>query len=84
MLKEIIATIATVLIGISYLPQIIKGYRRKSLRDVSMAFLVIISFGLFSWILYGFVNMDNVFIIANIINLSFALTLVFMKLHYDA
>jgi MtN3 and saliva related transmembrane protein len=83
MIKEIIATIATVLVSSSYIPQIIKGYKTKSLKDLSMSFLAIVGTGVFLWILYGIFNSDPTFIIANAVILLFVITIVAMKMHYD-
>ena len=81
-IKEIIATLATILLASSYIPQIIKGYKTKKLDDVSMGFLVILATGLLFWMLYGFLNEDLIFIIANLVNVSLAVTLIGMKVHY--
>lgn len=82
-MKELLATLATILITVGYLPQIIKAYRTKSMRDVSLAFIVIIALGIFFWLLYGIASGDSTLVLANSIILLFALTLIGMKLRYD-
>ncbi|MBU1975792.1 MAG: hypothetical protein KKG59_05295 [Nanoarchaeota archaeon] len=83
MLREILAAIATILVVSSYIPQIIKGYKTKRLKDVSMYFLIIIFTGVVVWTVYGIVAKDWVFMSANILIMFCSLTLIFMKLHYD-
>jgi MtN3 and saliva related transmembrane protein len=83
MLKEILATGATILVTSSYIPQIAKGLATKSMKDVSMMFLLAIAAGVILWIAYAYVNGDTVFLISNCITGSFAVILIGMKLHYD-
>jgi MtN3 and saliva related transmembrane protein len=83
MLKEIIAILATLCVTVSYIPQIIRGYRRKSLKDVSMGFLVIIAAGVSFWIVYALLDKDLTFLLANIIILLCAIVLIIMKVHYQ-
>lgn len=82
MLREILAIIATILVTVSYVPQIVKGYRTKSLRDVSMWFLCIICLGVAVWIAYGFVARDWTFVIANAFIILLSGSLIVMKLRY--
>lgn len=83
MLKEIIAILATILVTVGYIPQIIKGYKTKTLEDLSMGLLTIIGLGVLLWVFYGILNKDTIFLIANTIILSFLLTLIIMKIYYD-
>jgi MtN3 and saliva related transmembrane protein len=83
MLKEILAIIATVLVTSSYIPQIAKGIATKSMKDVSMMFLLAITLGVLAWICYAVVIGDMVFFIANAVTGLFAITLIGMKLYYD-
>ena len=83
MIKEIIATIATTLVVGSYIPQIIRGYRTKSLRDVSLGFLLIIAAGIVLWGSYAVLNGDFVFLTTNVITFVFLAVLLAMKMMYD-
>ena len=83
MVKELLAAVATATIVISYIPQLIKGYRTKSLQDISWGFLVLLLLGLFAWTFYAILNEDMVFLIANTTILIFGFSLVLMKFHYD-
>ena len=83
MLTELFATMATLLIVSSYIPQIRKGYVTKSLQDVSHSFLIMIVMGVVFWMLYAIMNGDIVFLISNIIVFCLAATLVLMKWYYE-
>jgi MtN3 and saliva related transmembrane protein len=83
MLKTILAALATLCVVSSYIPQIVKGYKTKSLRDVSLAFLIVIIIGTILWICYGFLNQDYVFLTANSVILIFAICLTLMKGIYE-
>ena len=83
MIKTILAALATLCVVSSYIPQIIKGYKTKSLKDISLVFLVVIIAGTILWICYGFLNQDYVFLLANSIILIFAICLTLMKITYE-
>ena len=74
---------AGVLILSGWVDQIYKGYKSKSLKDISMLLLIFISAGVILWLIYGII-VEDVFIIgtniAAIILLSIVLT---MKKKYD-
>ena len=82
-LKDIIAMTATVLIVSGYIPQIIKGYRTKSLKDISWGLLLIVGLGVALWTFYGVLIKDVVFVVANIIILVSISVLTIMKWHYQ-
>lgn len=84
MTKTILATLATLCVVSSYIPQLVKGYKTKSLKDVSLLFLIVIIIGTILWIAYGFINKDYIFLIANLIILLFAFCLIVMKIRYDS
>ena len=82
-LLTILGVAAGVLILTGWVDQIYKGYKSKSLKDVSSFLLIFISAGVILWLIYG-VIVEDVFIIgtniAAIILLSIVLT---MKKKYD-
>jgi len=64
-------------------PAIVKGYKTKSMQDVSLAFLVVIIVGTILWIFYGLLNQDYIFLLANSVILIFAICLTAMKITYE-
>ena len=79
-----IGVIAIVLSSISAVPQIIKIYRTKSARDLSMLQCIFLLIGLLCWLLYGIQIGDAVVIAANSICGTLQLTIILMKLFYDS
>ncbi len=81
--REIIATIAALCVTVGYIPQIIKGFKTKSLKDVSAPFLIIIGVGVALWAFYGRLIRDPPLMIANIVILTFIIVLLSMKFYYQ-
>lgn len=75
--------VAGALTSLGFLPQIIKGYRTKHLRDLSYLMNSMLGIGMCMWLLYGINKKDNVIIAANIAGVAFNLTLIAMKYYYS-
>ena len=69
--------------SIGFIPQLVKGYRTKRLDDVSYLMPIVLTFGMFLWLLYGIVQEDLAIIAANIFAVSCNSLLVFMKKYYE-
>ena len=82
-LLTVIGTLAGIFILSGWVDQIIKGYRTKSLKDVSMYLMVLISVGASLWLFYGFVVNDVYIIGTNITAIGLMMTVLFMKRRYD-
>ncbi|MDX1595757.1 MAG: SemiSWEET family transporter [Nitrosopumilaceae archaeon] len=82
-LLTVIGTLAGIFILSGWVDQIIKGYRTKSLKDVSMYLMVLISVGASLWLFYGFVVNDVYIIGTNITAIGLMMTVLFMKRKYD-
>ncbi len=79
----ILGIAAGILILSGWVEQIIKGYKTKSLKDVSKYLMVFISGGSVLWLIYGIIVFD-VFIIGTNIAAIFLMTIVsFMKKRYE-
>jgi MtN3 and saliva related transmembrane protein len=68
---------------ISFLPQLIRVWRRKSAQDISLAMFLLFSFGLACWLIYGLGIGSVPIVVANIITLTLALAILVLKLRYD-
>lgn len=82
MFITVIGVAAAVLTTFSFVPQIIKVYRNKSARDVSLLTLLQLSSGVFLWIIYGLYRRDPIIIAANSITLVSLLILLFLWCYY--
>ena len=82
-LLTILGTLAGILILSCWVEQIIKGYKTKSLKDVSKFLMIFISAGATLWLLYGII-VDDIFIIGtNIAPIFLMITVLIMKKSYD-
>lgn len=66
----------------SFLPQIVKGYRTKSMQDVSPYLMALFASGTTLWLAYGIFKDDWVIIGANALATAFNLMLLYMKRAY--
>ena len=82
-LLTILGTLAGILILSGWVEQIIKGYKTKSLKDVSKYLMILISAGAGLWLIYGLI-VEDVFIIGtNLAAIALMMTVLIMKRRYD-
>ncbi|MGI0057436.1 MAG: SemiSWEET family sugar transporter [Nitrosarchaeum sp.] len=74
---------AGVLILSGWVEQIIKGYKTKSLKDVSKYLMVFIAGGSILWLIYGIVVSDIFIIGTNIAAIFLMMIVLFMKKRYE-
>lgn len=65
-----------------FIPQIIRGYRTKHLKDLSYAMSCMLTVGFGLWLVYGVARKDMVIVAANIAGIALNLLLISMKYHY--
>lgn len=76
--SEVIGIIAGALSCTTFLPQVIKTWKSKSTKDVSLAMFLIASAGTTLWLIYGIMIHSISIIGTNIIVLFFSLTMLFL------
>jgi MtN3 and saliva related transmembrane protein len=74
--------LAGFLTTIGFLPQIIKGYRSKSMGDLSLFMPILIGIGLFIWLIYGILLDSLPLILWNAIALALNLVIIVLILRY--
>jgi MtN3 and saliva related transmembrane protein len=77
-----IGYIAGTLTTISFVPQVIRTWRMKETRDLSLAMLLFFAIGVCLWAVYGFWIDSLPVIAANLISLVLILILLWLKLRY--
>ncbi len=82
-LLTILGVSAGILILTGWVDQIYKGYKSKSLKDVSKFLLIFISAGAILWLIYGIIVMDVFIIGTNIAAIVLMLIVLTMKRKYD-
>ncbi|WP_301924017.1 SemiSWEET family sugar transporter [Ferruginibacter sp.] len=73
---------ASVLSGMSLVPQLIKLMREKKAVDISQPMLVILFIGLSCWIYYGILHRDAIIIISNSFSVIVNLLILFFTMKY--
>ena len=82
MLWTIIGALAATLTMFSFVPQIFRSLRTKSVKDVSPVTLFQLEAGVFLWMVYGIARQDPVIIIANTVTLITLAVLIFLYFKY--
>jgi len=81
--STVIGTIAGVLTSIAVVPQVIRTWRTKHAKDLSIWQPLLLIAGMMLWLIYGVMIGDNPLIVANTFSLACYLFLIGMKIVYD-
>jgi MtN3 and saliva related transmembrane protein len=73
---------AGVLTTLSFLPQVLKAWRSRSTRDISLGMFSMFCTGVFLWVVYGFLVADVPVIAANVVTFLLAATILVLKLRH--
>ncbi len=66
----------------AFLPQVIKTWKSRSAKDLSLGMFSLFCLGVAMWLVYGFAVNDIPVIAANFLTLLLAATLLFFKLRF--
>ncbi len=77
---NIIGFIAGTLTTIAFVPQVIKIWKTKSAKDISLGMFVILCTGIILWIVYGILVKSLPVVVANAMSLVFALSILVLKM----
>lgn len=80
---DILGYAAGFITTLTFLPQVIKTYKEKSARDISLNMFLIAAVNEVMWIIYGVLKKDMVIILTNVVVLAMSLTMIFFKLRYS-
>ena len=80
---DIIGLFAGACITLSTIPQIIKVWKTKKVKEISLRMFSILTFGIAVWLVYGFLKNDLPIIITNSISLILNLIMVYFILTYE-
>jgi MtN3 and saliva related transmembrane protein len=82
MLWTIIGAVAATLTMFSFVPQILRALRTKSVHDVSPVTLFQLSAGVCLWLIYGIARRDPIIIIANATTIITLAILIYLFFKY--
>jgi MtN3 and saliva related transmembrane protein len=80
---DLVGSAAACCTTVSFLPQLIRVWRRKSARDISLTMFLLFSFGVACWLVYGIGIGSGPITAANAVTLALALAILALKLRYD-
>ncbi|MCC5815933.1 MAG: SemiSWEET transporter [Leptospira sp.] len=78
-MELLIGYLAAILTTIAFLPQVLRVVVTKKTRDISRNMYIILTTGVFLWLVYGFIKSDLPIILANSITLLFTITILILK-----
>ncbi len=81
-MMELIGLSAAVLTSFGFVPQVIKIYKNRSAKDLSVATLLQFTVGVSLWFVYGLYRHDPILIFANLVTLATLLTSIALYLKY--
>jgi MtN3 and saliva related transmembrane protein len=80
--KTILGYAAGALTTLAFLPQLIKVWKTKSTKDISLIMFVVICTGIFLWLVYGLLINSLPIILANVVTLIIASMILIFKIRY--
>jgi len=80
---EIIGYIATFMITICYIPQLVHTYRSKDVSGISLGMYCALSAGVGLWVIYSYMLSLTPLLICNGLSLGMILAILVMKLAYS-
>ena len=80
---NVIGLAAAVCTTVSFVPQLIRIWRLRSAREISLIMFLVFSLGVFLWLLYGVFLHAFPIILANAVSLVLSLAILALKLRFD-
>jgi MtN3 and saliva related transmembrane protein len=74
---------AAVCTTLSFVPQLVRVWRLRSARDISLTMFLVFSIGVFLWLVYGISIRSLPVILANAVTLALSLAILILKLRFD-
>ena len=80
---DILGYTAGFITSLTFLPQVIKTWKERSARDISLMMFIIAAVNEAMWIVYGILLNNMVIILTNVTVLTMALIMIYFKLRYN-
>ncbi|HMU09220.1 MAG TPA: SemiSWEET transporter [Ferruginibacter sp.] len=81
-LAEILGLAAGTITSITFLPQVIRIWKTRSVKDISMLMMILLVLGTCCWLTYGLLMKDTAIIYTNILVLAMSLIMFYFKIKY--
>lgn len=79
---EVLGFIAGMITTISFVPQVVRIYRIKSGRDISLWMMLLFALGVTLWLIYGLLLSSLPIILANAVTLVLVVAILVLKVYY--
>lgn len=79
---DILGYIAGAMTTISFIPQVVRTWKTKSTKDISLAMFILFCLGVATWMIYGIILNSWPIIVANGVVLVLGLNILVMKIIY--
>jgi len=83
MIADLIGYLGGIFIMISFIPQVIKSYKTKSVADLSINMIIATLIGTIFWVIYGFIIISMPVIIMNMIFGVIVICQLCLKIKYE-
>lgn len=80
---DLLGYAACAVTALTFLPQVVKTWREKSARNVSLMMFIIAFINEIMWIAYGAMRDDMVIVVTNVIMISMCSVMIALKLKYN-
>lgn len=79
---DFLGFIAGMITTVSFVPQVVRIYRIKSGRDISLWMMLLFALGISLWLIYGLLLASLPIILANSVTLLLVLAILILKIYY--
>jgi MtN3 and saliva related transmembrane protein len=79
---QIVGLVAGTCTSLAALPQLIKAWKTKEVKDISFKMFLFYVIGIGLWLLYGVLKSDTPIVITNSISLAFNAAMLVLKIKY--
>jgi MtN3 and saliva related transmembrane protein len=80
---DLIGLFAGICVTVSVIPQIVKVWRTKKVKAISLMTFSVLTFGIMVWIIYGILKNDLPIIITNSFSFLLNLTMIYFIIYYE-
>jgi MtN3 and saliva related transmembrane protein len=79
---EILGLVSGALTTIAFIPQVMKTYKSKSAKNLSLGMFLIFCMGTIGWLAYGIFRSDVPVMAANAVTLALCLVIIYFKFRF--
>lgn len=80
---DLIGLFAGICVTVSVIPQIVKVWRTKKVKAISLMTFSVLTFGIMVWIIYGILKNDLPIIITNSFSFLLNLIMIYFIIYYE-